>query len=111
MHAVIETGGNQYRIEPGDEIEVEKLAEVEAGNTIAFQKVLAAGDGAEIELGHPYLEGVSVVAEVLEQGRGPKKIVFKKKPKQGYRRKHGHRQPYTKVRISEIREGDAGEES
>lgn len=106
MHAVIETGGKQYRIEPGDEINVEKLAEAEAGNQIAFQKVLAAGDGEDLEIGRPHLEDVQVVADVVEHGRGPKKVVFKKKAKEGYRRKHGHRQPYTKVRITEIRQGE-----
>ena len=105
MHAVIETGGKQYRLEPGDEIDIEKLGEVEAGDDVTFEKVLAAGDGEDLEVGQPHLDGVEVVGEVLEQGRGPKKIVFKKKPKKGYRRKHGHRQPYTKVRIDEIRQG------
>ena len=105
MHAVIETGGKQYRLEPGDEIDIEKLGEVEAGDDVTFEKVLAAGDGEDLELGQPYLDGVEVVGEVLEHGRGPKQIVFKKKPKKGYRRKYGHRQPYTKVRIDEIREG------
>ena len=109
MHAVIQTGGKQYRIEPGDEISVEKLKGVDAGNQIAFQKVLAAGDGDDIEIGRPHLEDVMVVGEVLEHGRGPKKIVFKKKAKKGYRRKRGHRQPYTKVRITEIREGAEAE--
>ncbi|MFB6265228.1 MAG: 50S ribosomal protein L21 [Bradymonadaceae bacterium] len=104
MHAVIETGGNQYRISPGDEIEVEKLKGVEAGKRIAFKKVLAAGDGEDVELGRPHLEDVDVVAEVLEHGKGPKKIVFRKKPKTGYKRKQGHRQPYTRVRIEDIRE-------
>jgi len=105
MHAVIKTGGNQYRIEPGDEIQIEKLNGVESGNEVEFNRVLAAGDGGEIDLGRPFLEGVTVVGEVLEQGRGPKQIVFKKKPKEGYRRKYGHRQPYTKVRITGIDEG------
>lgn len=105
MHAVVKTGGNQYRIEPGDEIEIEKLKEVESGNEVAFDRVLAAGDGGDIEIGRPFLDDVTVLGEVLEQGRGPKQIVFKKKPKEGYRRKYGHRQPYTKVRITAIEEG------
>lgn len=104
MHAVIKTGGKQYRIEPGDELDVEKLGDVESGSEVTFEKVLAAGDGEDLEIGRPYLEDVSVTGEVLEHGRGPKKIVFKKKRKQGYRRKYGHRQPYTKVRIDEIQE-------
>lgn len=104
MHAVIETGGKQYRVEPGDELEVEKLGGVEAGKKIAFKKVLAAGDGEDIEVGAPYVDGKMVVAEVLEHGRGKKKIVFKKKRRKKYRRKHGHRQHYTRVKIHDIRE-------
>lgn len=104
MHAVIETGGNQYRISQGDEIQVEKLKGVDAGTRIAFKKVLAAGDGEAIELGQPHLDEVDVVAEVLEHGKGPKKIVFRKKPKTGYTRKQGHRQPFTRVRITDIRD-------
>lgn len=106
MHAVIETGGKQYRIEPGDEFDVEKLPDVEAGHEVTFEKVLATGEGEDLEIGRPYLEDASVVGEIVEHGRGPKKIVFKKKAKQGYRRKHGHRQPYTKVRIDEIQRQD-----
>lgn len=102
MHAVIETGGNQYRIEPGDDISVEKLSDVETGDAIAFDKVLAAGEGEDLQIGRPHLEDVEVVGQVIEQGLGPKKIVFKKKAKKGYRRKHGHRQPFTKVRITEV---------
>lgn len=104
MHAVIKTGGKQYRIEPGDEIDVEKIKGVDAGKRIAFQKVLATGDGEDIEVGRPFLEDARVVARVVEHGKGPKKIVFKKKTKQGYRRKKGHRQPYTRVEIQEIQE-------
>ncbi len=106
MHAVIKTGGNQYRIEPGDEIDVEKIKGVDTDKRIAFQKVLAVGDGGDIEVGRPYLDDKRVVARVLEHGKGPKKIVFKKKTKEGYRRKKGHRQPYTRVRITDIQDAE-----
>ena len=104
MNAVIKTGGKQYRVEPGDEFNVEKL-DVEAGEEVTFDDVLAVGSGEDLVIGRPLVDGATVTAQIVENGRGPKKIVFKKKPKQGYRRKHGHRQPYTKVRIDEIREG------
>lgn len=109
MHAVIKTGGKQYRIEPGDEIDVEKIKGVEADQRIAFQKVLAAGEGEAIEVGRPYLEDVRVVARVLEHGRGPKKVVFKKKTKEGYQRKKGHRQPYTRVEITDVQHQEEDE--
>jgi large subunit ribosomal protein L21 len=101
MHAVIETGGNQYRIETGDTIDVEKLTDVEAGDTVEFD-VLSVGEGEDISVGRPLLEDATVSGEVIEHGRGDKKIVFKKKRRKKYRRKHGHRQPYTRVRIDEI---------
>jgi large subunit ribosomal protein L21 len=101
MHAVIKTGGKQYRIETGDTIDVEKLSDVEAGDTVEFD-VLSVGDGEDISVGHPLLEDATVSGEVVEHGRGDKKIVFKKKRRKKYRRKHGHRQPYTRVRIEEV---------
>lgn len=101
MHAVIKTGGKQYRIETGDTIDVEKLSDVEAGDTVEFD-VLSVGDGEDISVGHPLLEDAKVSGEVVEHGRGDKKIVFKKKRRKKYRRKHGHRQPYTRVRIEEV---------
>ncbi len=100
MYAIIETGGKQYKVAEGDVIFVEKLdAEVEA--TYTFDKVLAIG-GDEAKIGAPVVEGASVTAKVLKQGKDKKVIVFKYKPKKNYRRKQGHRQPYTKVQIEKI---------
>ncbi len=100
MYAIIETGGKQYKVAEGDVIFVEKLdAEVEA--TYTFDKVLAVG-GDETKIGAPVVEGASVTAKVLKQGKDKKVIVFKYKPKKNYRRKQGHRQPYTKVQIEKI---------
>jgi large subunit ribosomal protein L21 len=101
MYAVVETGGKQYRVKSGDVIKVEKLAGV-AGETIALSKVLAASDGTVIKIGAPVVEKASVEAEILEQGRGDKVIVFKKKRRQNYRRKNGHRQDLTVLRIASI---------
>jgi large subunit ribosomal protein L21 len=101
MHAVIKTGGKQYRVAEGDVLNVETLAG-EAGDTIAFDEVLAVGDGADIKIGTPIVEGAKVEAEILDQTRGEKIIVFKKKRRQGYRRTAGHRQNLTVVRVTGI---------
>ncbi len=103
MYAVIKTGGKQYRVAHGDVIKVERLAG-EVGQTIAFEHVLmvGGGDGAEPRIGAPLLDGARVTAEVLEQARAPKIIVFKKKRRKNYRRKHGHRQLQTVLRIQDI---------
>ena len=104
MYAVIRTGGKQYRVAPDDVLKVEKVAGDE-GEIIQFDEVLmVAGDG-EPEVGAPTLDGASVAAEVVEQGRGKKIIVFKKKRRKNYRRKAGHRQHLTTVRITEILTG------
>jgi large subunit ribosomal protein L21 len=97
MFAVIRTGGKQYRVAPGDVIKVEKL-EVEAGSTISLDEVLMV-DG---KIGAPLLAGATVSAEVVAQDRGPKLIIFKKKRRQNYRRKNGHRQDLTVLRIGAI---------
>jgi large subunit ribosomal protein L21 len=97
MFAVIKTGGKQYRVASGDVIKVERL-EAEAGDTIALDQVLMI-DGA---IGTPLVAGASVAAEVIAQDRGPKLIIFKKKRRQNYRRKNGHRQDLTVLRITEI---------
>jgi large subunit ribosomal protein L21 len=97
MFAVIKTGGKQYRVVSGDVIKVEKL-EGEAGATIALDQVLMLGD----TIGTPLVAGASVSAEVIAQDRGPKVIIFKKKRRQNYRRKNGHRQDLTVLRITEI---------
>ena len=100
MHAIIETGGKQYRVAEGDVIFIEKLG-VEADETVTFDKVLAVvGDTTSI--GAPYVEGAKVEAKVIKNGKNKKVIVFKFRPKKNYRRKNGHRQPYTKVQIEKI---------
>ena len=101
MYAIIETGGKQYKVQNGDQIKVEKL-NAEAGSAVVFDKVLAAGEGADIKVGTPYLEGLTVEGEVVESGKGDKVIIFKYKVKKDYRKKQGHRQPYTLVEITAI---------
>ena len=101
MYAIIETGGKQYKVQNGDQIKVEKL-NAEAGSAVVFDKVLAAGEGADIKVGTPYLEGLTVEGEVVESGKGDKVIIFKYKAKKDYRKKQGHRQPYTLVEITSV---------
>jgi large subunit ribosomal protein L21 len=100
MFAVIKTGGKQYRVEPDDKLKVEKVAG-NAGEIVQFGEVLVVG-GDSVTLGAPTVAGASVAAEVLEQGRGPKIIAFKKRRRKNSRRKRGHRQEFTLVRITEI---------
>ena len=100
--AIIETGGKQYRVSTGDKLKVEKL-EVKEGDNLSFDKVLLIADGGETKIGKPYLSGVKVESKVLEQGRDKKKIVFKYHSKTRYRKKKGHRQPYTEVQITNIK--------
>ncbi len=101
MHAIIETGGKQYKVAEGDTLFIEKLP-VEAGEAVTFDKVLAVLDGDKATFGAPVVDGAKVTASVVKNGKGKKVIVFKYKPKKGYRRKQGHRQPYTKVTIGKI---------
>lgn len=101
MYAIIETGGKQYRVQEGDEISVEKLG-AEAGEEVVFDKVLVAGEGADVKIGAPYVEGASVKSTVVENGKGQKVIIYKYKSKKDYRKKQGHRQPYTTVKIDSI---------
>ena len=101
MYAVIKTGGKQYRVTSGDVISVEKLV-AEPGSTVSLDTVLMVGDEANQTVGTPTVEGASVTAEVLEQTRADKIIVFKKKRRQGYRRKAGHRQNLTVLRITDV---------
>jgi len=101
MYAIIETGGKQYRVQEGDVVFVEKLA-ADPESEVTFDKVLAVSKEGQVSFGNPLVEGASVVAKVLGHGKSRKIIVFKYKPKKGYRRKQGHRQPYTKVQISKI---------
>lgn len=100
MYAIIETGGKQYKVSEGDVVYVEKLVAAE-GDAVKFDKVLAVG-GENTVIGTPVVDGASVDAKVLAQGKGKKVIVFKYKPKKGSKTKQGHRQPFTKVQIEKI---------
>lgn len=101
MYAIMETGGKQYRVTEGDQIRVEKLGMAD-GEQVKFDKVLVLGDGAEAKVGAPYVDGAAVFADVIESGKGKKVIIFKYKAKKDYRKKRGHRQPYTLVEITGI---------
>lgn len=101
MYAVIETGGKQYKVQEGDVVFIEKL-DAEDGATVNFDKVLAVSNEGNVTFGKPLVDNASVSAKVLGQGKNKKIIVFKFKPKKNYRRKAGHRQPYTKVQIEKI---------
>lgn len=101
MYAVIETGGKQYKVQEGDVVFVEKL-EAEDGAEVTFDKVLSVSSEGSVTFGKPLVANASVAAKVIGQGKGKKIIVFKYKPKKGYRNKTGHRQPYTKVQIEKI---------
>lgn len=100
-HAIIVTGGKQYRVAEGDVIFVEKL-DVASGEAVKFDQVLAVIDGETAVFGAPVIEGASVSANVVKSGKSAKIRVYKMKPKKGYRRTQGHRQPYTKVQIETI---------
>lgn len=100
MYAVIETGGKQYRVQEGDIITVEKL-NAAVGDVVAFDKVLVLGEGKDIKVGTPYV-GTAVTGTVVENGKGQKVIIFKYKAKKDYRKKQGHRQPYTMVKIESL---------
>ncbi len=104
MIAVIETGGKQYRVAPGDSLRVEKL-NVKEGELVEIKKVLAVGEGKDISLEKKALEKANVIAEVISHGKGDKVIVFKMKRRKNYRRTMGHRQPYTQIKIKEIKLG------
>ena len=101
MYAIVDTGGKQYRVSPGDIIDVERLP-VEEGSTIELDKVLLFADDDKLTVGRPIVERVKVVAEVIGEGKGEKIIVFKYKPKVRYRKKTGHRQIHTRLAIKEI---------
>lgn len=102
MYAVIRTGGKQYRVATNQVIEVEKL-DVEAGSSVELAEVLMVGEGDSATIGSPLVEGASVTATVLEQGKGPKLIVFKKRRRKNFRRKTGHRQKLTVLRVTDIK--------
>ena len=100
MYAVIETGGKQYRVQEGDVITIEKL-NAEVGETVTFDKVLVLGEGKDVKVGTPYVDA-AVTGSVVENGKGQKFIIFKYKAKKDYRKKQGHRQPYTMVKIESL---------
>ena len=102
MHAIIETGGKQYKVTEGDVLYIEKL-DAEAGSSITFDKVLAVLNGDSATFGAPVVEGASVTANVVKNGKGKKLNIITYRPKKGSARRMGHRQPYTKVEITEIK--------
>jgi len=101
MYAIIATGGKQYRVSEKETVMVERL-KGEVGDKMAFEKVLMVGNVDNIKIGRPYVEGAKVEGEILEQGREPKVLVFKKKRRKGYKKISGHRQCFTEVRIDKI---------
>jgi large subunit ribosomal protein L21 len=102
MYAVFQTGGKQFRAEPGSRLRIPSL-EAEPGDVVSFDQVLLTGDGQEdVRVGTPVVEGASVKAEVLRHGRDRKVIVFKRKRRKGYRKKQGHRQGFTEIRVDEV---------
>jgi len=102
MYAVFETGGKQFRAEVGGKIRIPTIV-AEPGDTVTFDQVLLAGDGDAVSVGTPEVKGASVTAEVLRHARDKKIIVFKRKRRKGYRKKQGHRQNFTEVRIDGIK--------
>jgi large subunit ribosomal protein L21 len=101
MYAVVKTGGKQYRVAKDDVLKIERLPG-EQGDIITLEEVLMVGDGAAVTVGAPLVAGASVAAEIVEQARGPKIVIFKKRRRQNYRRKKGHRQHLTVVKITDI---------
>jgi len=102
MYAVFETGGKQYRAEPGTRVRIPTL-QAEPGEKVTFDQVLLAGEeGAQIHVGTPTVSGATVTAEILRHGRSPKIMMFKRKRRDGYRRKKGHRQGFTEIRIDAV---------
>jgi large subunit ribosomal protein L21 len=101
MYAIVETGGKQYRIEEGVVFNVERL-DAEPGNEIALDKVLMTGGDDAINVGKPYLDNAKVTCEVLEHGRGKKVVIFKHKRRKDYRKKQGHRQEFTRIKVKSI---------
>jgi len=101
LYAIIETGGKQYRVQEGDTLYIEKLP-AEVGETVELDRVLTVVKDGDLKVGTPLVEGARVVLKVIRHGRGKKIIVFKYKPKKNYRRKQGHRQPFTQVTVKKI---------
>ena len=109
MYAIIESCGKQYKVSKGDIVFFEKL-DAEEGKKVTFDKVVLMSEDEKIQIGNPYVKGVKVEGKVVSHGKGKKIIVFKMKPKKNYRRKQGHRQPYTKVEITSIKIASAKKE-
>ena len=101
MYAVVETGGKQYRVQEGDTILVEKL-DVAVGEKFVFERVLMISDGETIKVGTPIVDSCNVYGTVVEHGKGEKLVIFKYKAKKDYRKKQGHRQPYTMIKIEKV---------
>ena len=102
MYAIIESCGKQYKVAEGDVVFFEKL-DAEEGKKVTFDNVILVSEEGKVQIGNPYVKGVKVEGKVVSHGKGKKIIVFKMKPKKNYRRKQGHRQPYTKVEITAIK--------
>lgn len=101
MYAIVATGGKQYKVQEGDVLRVEKLAGA-VGDAIAFEQVLMVGAGEDVRIGQPVVEGAQVKGTIVQQGKNKKILVFKYKRRKRYRRKQGHRQPFTAVKIEAI---------
>ena len=101
MYAILKTGGKQYKVAEGDSIVIEKL-EANEGDEVVFDEVLTVVDGSDVKLGKPLIDGAKVKAKVEKHGKGKKILIFKYKEKSNYRRRQGHRQPFTKVVIEKI---------
>ena len=101
MYAIIETGGKQFKVSEGDVVYIEKL-DVNENDAIKFDRVLVCGDEGEVKIGTPYVDGASVEAKVVKNGKGRKIMIFKYNAKKNYRKRQGHRQPYTKGQIEKI---------
>lgn len=104
MYAIIRTGGKQFRVEPGKTLRIPSL-DIEPGQTVTFGEVLLGASDNDLKVGAPLVDGAAVTAEVVKHGKGEKIIIFKFKRRKNYRRKQGHRQGYTEVRVSEINLG------
>ena len=102
MYAIIESCGRQYKVAEGDIVFFEKL-DAEEGKKVTFNDVVLVSEEGKVQIGNPYVKGIKVEGKVISHGKGKKIIVFKMKPKKNYRRKQGHRQPYTKVEITSIK--------
>jgi large subunit ribosomal protein L21 len=107
MYAIVKTGGKQYRVEPGEVIKVEKI-NGNAGEPVIFKDVLLVSNGGQLKVGKPCLEGIQVKGTILAQGRNKKVVVFKLRRRKRYRKKMGHRQYFTAIKIEEIKEEGHG---